>query len=319
MDYVLGIDSGGTNFRIMAGDCQGNVLGSYTGRPANHYCVPEKEIKQIVNQSLDACLAQFGGRREDCRYLVVGTTGLDSDQDGEYLRNLYGQIPGLNCPQCIMNDAELAHYTVTGGSGVLVISGTGSIGFGRDRLGHTARAGGWFCTILGDEGSGSWVSKRALRQLGRWLDGAAAEGVLIRSLRKELSVHTREDLNDIAVRMADPPWKPPELGKLVNEAAAAGDPDAVAILKEAAALMLTIAEDVATALHLDENEPGFPLGIWGSNILKSPVLCDVFCALAAKRFPGSPVVRPARSATEGAVQLALERLNAEKGTAQAVS
>ena len=65
------------------------------------------EIKQIVNQSLDACLAQFGGRREDCRYLVVGTTGLDSDQDGEYLRNLYGQIPGLNCPQCIMNDAEL--------------------------------------------------------------------------------------------------------------------------------------------------------------------------------------------------------------------
>ena len=75
MDYVLGIDSGGTNFRIMAGDCQGNVLGSYTGRPANHYCVPEKEIKQIVNQSLDACLAQVGGRREDCRYLVVGTPG----------------------------------------------------------------------------------------------------------------------------------------------------------------------------------------------------------------------------------------------------
>lgn len=318
MDYVLGIDSGGTNYRVMAADCQGRMLGSYTGQPANHYCIPEEQVKQIIRQSLDACLAQFGGQRANCRYMVVGTTGLDSDQDGAFLRELYGQIPGFACPQCIMNDAELAHYTVTGGRGVLVISGTGSIGFGRDSQGHSARAGGWFCTILGDEGSGTWVSKRALRQLGRWLDGAAAEGVLIRRLCEELSVHTREDLNNIAVRIADPPWKPPELGKLVNEAAEAGDPDAVTILKEAAALMMTIAEDVSNALHLDEREPGFPLGVWGSNILKSPVLYEEFCVLAARRFPGSPVVRPTRTATEGAVQLALERLRAEEKAPPAV-
>lgn len=318
MEYVLGIDSGGTNYRVMAADLQGHTLGSYTGQPANHYCVPEDQVKRIIRESLDTCLGQFGGRRSDCRYLVVGTTGLDSDQDGVFLRELYGQIPGLDCPQYIVNDAELAHYTVTGGRGVLVISGTGSIGFGRDSQGHSARAGGWFCTILGDEGSGTWVSKRALRQLGRWLDGAAAEGVLIRRLCEELSVYTREDLNNIAVRIAAPPWKPPELGKLVNEAAAAGDPDAVTILKEAAALMITIAEDVANALRLSEKEPGFPLGVWGSNILKSPVLYDEFCALAARLFPGSPIVRPTRTATEGAVQLALERLSAGQTTSPAV-
>ena len=82
--------------------------------------------------------------------------------------------------------------------------------------------------------------------------------------------------------------------------------------------MITIAEDVANALRLSEKEPGFPLGVWGSNILKSPVLYDEFCALAARLFPGSPIVRPTRTATEGAVQLALERLSAGQTTSPAV-
>ena len=88
MEYVLGIDSGGTNYRVMAADLQGRTLGSYTGQPANHYCVPEDQVKRIIRESLDTCLGQFGGRRSDCRYLVVGTTGLDSDQDGVILREL---------------------------------------------------------------------------------------------------------------------------------------------------------------------------------------------------------------------------------------
>lgn len=310
MEYVIGIDSGGTHFRVMAADLQGNPLGMYVGEPANHYYVPEEEMMRRVNMYIDECLGQFDGSRKDCRFLVVGTTGLDSDADEALLCRLYGTLPDVRCPVRVMNDAELAHYTVTNGRGVLVISGTGSIAFARDQEGNTARAGGWMFSILGDEGSGTWVSKRALRQLARWFDGAAAEGPLIQSLQETLHIHNRSDLNELGISMCRPPWPTPQLGKLVNEAAERGDRDADQILYEAAVEILHIVEDVVCALDLQTKEPDFVLGVWGSNIVKSQRLYNHFCTLAQKRFPQVRIVRPQRSAMEGAVCMACELLRA---------
>ena len=45
-------------------------------------------------------------------YMVCGTTGIDSEEDLSRLTEIYNQIPGVNCPIYLMNDAELAHYTV---------------------------------------------------------------------------------------------------------------------------------------------------------------------------------------------------------------
>ncbi len=47
------------------------------------------------------------------------------------------------------------------GPGVIVIAGTGSIAYGRNRDGQTARAGGWGFAIS-DEGSGHWIGRAAV-------------------------------------------------------------------------------------------------------------------------------------------------------------
>lgn len=308
MDYVIGIDSGGTNYRVLACDLQGGTLGSYVGEPANHYNVTPEEMSRRINYSIDCCLQQFGGQRADARYLVCGTTGLDSPEDAQLLTDFYSSLPGFSCPVKVINDAELAHYTVTGGTGVLVISGTGSIAFGCTRDGRTARAGGWTFTIMGDEGSGAWVSRMALRHVGRWLDGAAQAGPMVKSVCKEMHIVSRHDLNTIAAQAGVPPWKVPQLGKLVNEAAAQGDEAALKILKEAAALVFAIVEDIAAALDLEHTEPDFKLGVWGSNILCSDIVLGEFLALAARRFPQAAVCLPELTATEGAVRMALELL-----------
>ena len=49
------------------------------------------------------------------------------------------------------------------GPGVLMISGTGSVAFGRGPTGATARCGGWG-PVCGDEGSGAWIGRGALRR-----------------------------------------------------------------------------------------------------------------------------------------------------------
>lgn len=309
MKYVIGIDSGGTNYRVLACDLQGNTLGSYTGAPANHYYITMEEMSVRVNRNIDLCLEQFGGQRADACFLVCGTTGLDSPEDEKLLGDFYGSLPGFACPVQVINDAELAHYTVTGGAGVLVISGTGSIAFGRTRAGRTARSGGWLFTILGDEGSGAWVSRAALRYVGRYLDGAVGRGPLVDKVCRELNITGRHDLNSIASRSGMPPWYIPPLGKLVNEAAALGDEAALAILKESAALVFAVVEDIVRALDMERTEPDFKLGVWGSNILRSAFVLGEFRALAARRFPQAVICLPDRSATEGAVRLALEQLN----------
>lgn len=314
MKYVIGIDSGGTNYRVMACDLQGNTLGSYTGVPANHYNITMEEMTERVNRNIDCCLAQFGGSRADACCLVCGTTGLDSPEDERLLGDFYGNLPGFCCPVKVINDAELAHYTVTGGTGVLVISGTGSIAFGRNKAGQTARSGGWIFTILGDEGSGTWVTRAALRYVGRYLDGAVPPGPMVECVCRELNISSRHDLNTLAASAGSPPWYLPPLGKLVNEAAAQGDEAALRILKEAAGLVFAIVEDIVAALGMERTEPDFKLGVWGSNILQSAYVLNEFRALAEQRFPQAVLCLPEHTATEGAVSMALELAGAQKLT-----
>lgn len=308
MKYVIGIDSGGTNFRVEACDLTGNQLAFYIGVPANHYYVDEEELSRRVNANIDACLAMFGGKREDAACLVCGTTGLDSPEDEALLNRFYGSLPGFHCPVKVINDAELAHYTVTGGFGVLVISGTGSIAFGRNKAGQTRRTGGWLFTIQGDEGSGTWISRMALRYVGRWLDGAVPESPLVTMVCEHLHIKDRNDLNTIAARSGTPPWYTPPLAEIVNKAADAGDAAAADILQQAADLVAQLVEDTAAALDMPRTEPNFIIGVWGSAILKSPRMLKTFRARLARTCPQAEIRLPQRSATEGAVAMALDLL-----------
>ena len=306
MQYVLGIDSGGTNYRVEAQSLAGERLGFFIGQPANHYYISPDEMSRRINASIDACLAQFGGQRTDAAAIVCGTTGLDSPEDETLLRDFYNALPGFSCPIRILNDAELAHYTVTGGLGVLVISGTGSIAFGRNKAGQTCRTGGWLFTVLGDEGSGTWVSRRTLRYLGRWLDGAVPDSELTQLVSHALAITKRDDLNKLAAQCGEKPWHVPPLGKLVNTAANAGDGAAIEILREAAVLTADLVSDAVHILKLDEIEPDFPVGAWGSNLLCSPTMMDAFRCEIATRFPQAQLLPPTRTATEGAAALARE-------------
>ena len=51
----------------------------------------------------------------------------------------------------------------------MVIAGTGSIAYGRNDRNQAARAGGWGY-MLGDEGSGYWIGRAALRAVLRESD-----------------------------------------------------------------------------------------------------------------------------------------------------
>lgn len=308
MEYVIGIDSGGTNYRVRAADLNGHLLDEYTGNTANHYLISEEEVRQRVGHHIDQCLVGFQGQRCDCKYILCGTSGLDSQEDAELLNRIYSNLPGFHCPVTCMNDAELAHYAVTGGYGVLVISGTGAIAYGRNHQGETARVGGWPLSIMGEEGSGSWVSRYALRHLARYFDQAVPDTRLTNMLRQELNITTPKQLADLSAIIAREPEQQPNLGCLVDKAANQGDPWARDILERAAGETLHIVSELIRVLHMEEDED-LTVGIWGSNILESEVHRETFERLLAEAYPDARLRRPVISAIEGAVNLALERLS----------
>ena len=160
--------------------------------------------------------------------------------------------------------------------------------------------------MLGDEGSGSWVTKMALRHVGRWLDHAVEKTELTALICSELSIETREDLINLALECGVDPSRLPMLGPLVNQAADQGDPYAIELLKKAALELEGIVLDIVSALDLASLEPDFKLGLWGSNLLKSQVLLSYFTERIHMHFPLARICLPEKEAIDGAVDIALK-------------
>lgn len=309
MRYVLGIDSGGTKYLVKACDLDGVVVAEHTGEPAAHYRLPRDEVVARIDASIDRCLERFGGRREDCAWLVCGTTGIDADSDRDLVEGIYAGLVGFDCPMRFVNDAEVAHHAVTGGVGAVVIAGTGSVAFGRNAAGESARSGGWPICIFGDEGSGTWVSHQALHHMSLWFDQRVQTSALSEGLAQALGLERREDLMTVCIAIERMTWSDPGLASIVDDAARAGDPYALAILAEAARQTFELVDSVIRRLRLDA-EPSFRVGAWGSAIVKSTHYFEAFKARLEARYANVEVLVADVDAATGACRMALASLQA---------
>ena len=114
-----------------------------------------------------------------------------------------------------------------------MISGTGSIAFGKNAQGRTARAGGWGY-LFGDEGGGFWIVREAMRAALRWEEGWGSPTALRAIL---LDATGARNMNDLMHRCYTPEFPRPRVAGLsfqVNTAAESGDPVALRILEDAA-------------------------------------------------------------------------------------
>jgi N-acetylglucosamine kinase-like BadF-type ATPase len=111
--------------------------------------------------------------------VVAGITGLDADtpEAGAFGSELARLFDLSVARVAVLNDMRIAYEAAFGGpgQGILVYSGTGSIGCHVDREGRLIRVGGRG-VMLDDGGSGFWIGKEALRRLFRAEDRAPGSG-----------------------------------------------------------------------------------------------------------------------------------------------
>jgi N-acetylglucosamine kinase-like BadF-type ATPase len=155
----LGIDGGGTKTVFALGDEQ-QVLATVITPGSNMVRLGAAAARTSLHQGLRQILVAASVSPDRIVRTYAGIGGAGTKRPAEKLRKYIADIiPG---PIEVVGDHVVAHRAAFGdGSGVMVISGTGSIAYGRDASGRTLRAGG-LGPKTSDEGSGHWVGLGAL-------------------------------------------------------------------------------------------------------------------------------------------------------------
>jgi N-acetylglucosamine kinase-like BadF-type ATPase len=239
---------------------------------------------------------------ESVAAVCVGMAGVDRPEDLAVMTAVLARV-ARGSAAVIVNDALIAlEAGVRGGPGTVLIAGTGSIAYGRDANGRAARAGGWGY-VLGDEGSGYWLGRQALRAVVRAADGRGPRTALTPRVLAHYGVASPQDLVRL---MSGGGAKPAAIATLAREVeAAADDRDAVAqrLVSDAARQLASAAESVVRRLDLHCAPLLLSGGILaGFERLRSAVISEM-----TRRLPTiAPTLLTAEPAS-GAVQLALER------------
>ena len=158
-----GIDGGQSSTIAAIGDDGGRVLGRGRAGPADEVGQrgDSTRMHDALCDALHAALHEAGlSERTEFEAIVAGISG--------YQGRVYGKAPALPSQRVqLMHDAPVAHAgALEGRAGVIVISGTGSVVYGRNDDGSSHTLGGWGF-LFGDEGSAFGLARDAMASLMR--------------------------------------------------------------------------------------------------------------------------------------------------------
>lgn len=246
----LGVDGGQSGTTALIGDETGRVLGIGHGGPCNHVGAEggREKFTRAIRDSLAGACRQAGLDVDRTSFAVAcfGFSGGPADKEallGEFVR----------AQQTIVTtDAFIALAGATKGEpGIVVIAGTGSIAFGRNSGGKTARAGGWGY-VFGDEGAAFDLVRQALRAALRFEEGWGPPTALRDRLLGATGAGSAGDLLHRFYTTEFPRDRIAALAPFVDQAAQEGDAVACAILDKAAQELASLASAVRRQLF----EPG---------------------------------------------------------------
>ena len=165
--FFVGVDSGGTKCDIIIEFESGDILQEKF--PSLHYSLHGAEVfAENFNRNFKTFLH---GEKIDpikCKGICLGIAGARERKDKVALKNKLSKFLGIK-NIAIETDAMIALYGAFGNNdGAILISGTGSVLYGVND-GKLIRIGGWG-KMLGDQGSGYWIGKEALRKIVKEFD-----------------------------------------------------------------------------------------------------------------------------------------------------
>ena len=314
----MGVEAGTARVDAAVADLEGAVAGRGRSGSASPTALPVGDVAAHLAEAVRAALA--GVDPLSVRAVVLGTPGILRFQRGESAARFAAiwREAGLACPVTVLPDAVTAFAAGTDRpSGNVLIAGAGAIAARVEREQVTARVdgNGW---LVGDDGSGFWLGRQAVRAVFAALEGRDEHTLLCDAVLATITAPGRPVPAGCEERKAllrdavydGPPVALAALAPLVPAAAEAGDRVAHRIVERAVDLLVEAAEPLVGAEHGEPGGPGGPhepLVLAGSLMAADGPIRRQVRRRLAERHGRVPLL--ARPGAGGALWLAARRID----------
>src|SRR5258708_11924431 len=267
MPLYLGIDAGGTKT-----DCAvsngAELLGQATGASCKLARVGKERgrenLQSVIRQACE--VAQIAPN--ELQHVCIGMAGASLAEAVHWAQQTIRELMPESTIY-VAGDHVIAHRAAFGTSpGVRVISGTGSIAFGRNQNGETARAGGWGPNVSGER-SAVWVGREAVTAALHAFDFGKNNG-LLNTIADCWKVAPEEVIR--LANSSEPRFS--ELAGPVVNAAEQGDASARTITDRAGKALAGLASAVINRLWPDGGV--VPVALAGGVLQGSPFVRQAF-------------------------------------------
>lgn len=300
---IIGVDGGGTKtvaWLARWDNIASVVLGRGYAGPGN----PRAAGFETALANIDAAVgAAFGDAKLDRITAAAACfclAGAGRAQEQQRITTWANQLQ-IARAVAVKGDAEpIVAAASRDHTGIALISGTGSLAWGRNVSGEVARTGGWGY-LLGDEGSAYAVARAALTAAVKAADGRGAATVLLDQILRELKA---ADTAELVERIYGPEMTRERLAGLASVvfASATSDPIARAIIETAAADLAEMVDTLRRRLGFQAK--GYSLALAGSVILNQPLLRSLLEERLAERGSSPQIVHAVEEPVAGAIALA---------------
>jgi N-acetylglucosamine kinase-like BadF-type ATPase len=301
MKYLIGIDGGGTKTDCAIADLSGKIIRQTSGKPSNFMIIGVEEALENIFALIEQNLFELGGDFSDVKQIVIGVAGAGREEDAMLLEKGfkdYSDQEGVHFKGVkVLSDAHIAlEGAFPDSAGCILIAGTGSILFGKDDKGTIHRVGG-FGRLIGDEGSGYSIGRKALNAVSKASDGRGEETMISELLDAKMNHNTSKNIiNKVYNEKLDVA----SVAKIVIQAAEEGDPIAEDILDEEADELVLHIRSLIDKLHTNNLNVAFS----GSLIDNKNFYSDLLKNKIKSTLPNVKVVKPANPPVSGAILFA---------------
>ncbi len=182
---IWGIDGGGTKTDAVICDEGGRVLRRTQGGPSNCSARPMEQVLSTLTETIRTLTAGLSGADAAPDAIFAGISGAGVGDNAARIRaHLQALFPQCPCIQAGTDAKNALRSAIPAGDGAIAIAGTGS-GVFVFRGEEMQQIGGWGY-LLGDEGSGFDLGRRALKSALRARDGRGPQTALTAACEQRL-------------------------------------------------------------------------------------------------------------------------------------
>lgn len=272
MPIVMGIDGGGSTIRVAVTDHDLTVLGESRGETVNPSIIGHDSAAQRIREAMQAALYNAGVTADQIDGVGIGVAGAAAQHSATWLCEVVSSV----LPSAFVvpsSDLEIALVGARGERrGILILAGTGSAAYGVNDSGESALVGGWGY-LLGDEGSGYWIGKEALRLIASADDGIAEKTALSTVVLSALGLQRPRDLTGWLYqkpRNQEIAALAPTILKIAGE----GDPVANKLITKAADALAALSRAAAKKLQIENPDYALAGGLLETPNLLTKLLCE---------------------------------------------